>query len=88
MRGLYQELHPRVPPGSMTCAGRHTPEWMICLLALRHSSCSQSIGIGDPAQGGFSSPVTLRRRRQARWLDVSHQDLTFHGLDEQLIGSL
>jgi hypothetical protein len=40
-----------------------------------------------PAQGGFSSPVTLRRRRQAHRLDVWHRDL-IQDLGELLIGSL
>jgi len=43
--------------------------------------------LSDPAEGGSSSPVTLRRRRQAHRLDERHQDL-IHDLGEQLTGSL
>jgi hypothetical protein len=40
-----------------------------------------------PAQGGFSSAVTLRRRRQAHLMDERPQDL-IRDLGEQFIGSL
>jgi hypothetical protein len=41
----------------------------------------------ESAQGGFSSPVTLRRRRQAHRLDEWHRDL-IQDLGELLTGSL
>jgi hypothetical protein len=43
--------------------------------------------IGDQAQEGFSSPVTLRRRRRAHWLYEWQQDMVHH-LGAQRIGSL
>jgi hypothetical protein len=55
--------------------------------ALSRRRFLNELRFGDPAQGGFSSPVTLRRRRQAHRLDERHQDL-IHDLGEQLIRSL
>jgi hypothetical protein len=58
-------------------------------LKIVRSSSERCAGqrFGDPAQAGFSSPVTLRCLWQAHWLDERHQDLICD-LGEQLIESL